>query len=396
MDLLKNLVVFALLAAAAAGVYILITNNPQPKPPPEVGDNWSRPSSGLNIDVPNVPTMSATMPNGAPALGDSTTPGSALPSEDAPAFNSGNSTAPRFQPTPPPAAIQSGGEAPRFSPPANQYPNVATSHIEPVDRSPAITLPSDAARPAPNAEPPAGPGAREIRGEFAAFIDAAKRKLEEGGLVEAHERLSLFYANPRLTPEEDHQLTELLDQVAGTVIYSRQHLLEPPYVVQPGETLPQIAGKYDVPWQLLAKINGLADPRQLQPGQELKVVRGPFNAVIHLDRFELALLLHSRYAGRFRIGIGRDSQLLEGSYLVRDKVVNPTYYGNGRQIDADDPNNPLGERLIGLGSQMSIHGTNDPQAIGRSGGPGCLCLGSRDVEDVFDILSVGSRVVIQR
>jgi LysM repeat protein len=180
------------------------------------------------------------------------------------------------------------------------------------------------------------------------------------------------------------------------VIYSRQHLLEPAYVVKPGETLPQIAETYDVPWQLLAKINGVADLQNLQPGRELKVVRGPFRAVVHLDRYEMTLMLGGLYAGRFPIGIGQDNYQLEGTYDVRDKTVNPTYYGLTEIVDADDPNNPLGERWIGLDGRVGIHGTNNPANVGRAEGKGSICLSDRDAEDVYDILSVGSRVVIMR
>jgi LysM repeat protein len=398
MDLLKNLVVLALLAAAAGGVYILITNNPQTKPPPGVDENWSQQAGGLKVEVPSMPTMNASAPTGLPAMNGTAGPTGQLPTGALPPADPGNSVAPRFQPTPPASATQNDAEAPRFTPPnTNQYPNIPTAHTEPVQDSAAsnLVMPSDSLR-RPSTHAPQAADPNQVRGEFAAFIDAARKKLEEGGLAEAHERLSLFYGNPRLTPEENRLLTSLLDQVAGTVIYSRQHILSPPHVVQPGETLEQIGERYDVPWQLLAKVNGVRDPQQIRPGQELKVLRGPFNAVIHLDRFELTLMLHGRYAGRFPIGIGQDNQLLEGSYLVRDKTVNPTYYCGGRVVDADDPNNPLGERQIGLGNQVSLHGTNNPQSIGRFGGPGCIALNNRDIEDLFDILSINSRVVVQR
>jgi len=398
MDLLKNLVFLAALAVVAGGVYILLTNNPQTTPPPGVDPNWSAQSNPLNVEVPGTPAPTASLPGGMPSLG---APGSAAPPAStaaAPISDPNQAYAPRYTPPPPRGAVQSDSEAPAFSPPppAGNTGNMATNHTEPVDLRPGGAT-------TPSAPPPSGPSTdpvatadNGVRGEFEAFIAAAVKKAEEGGLIEAHESLSGFYADPRLRPDEDRQLTELLDQVAGTVVYSRQHLLEPPHVVQPGENLAMIAQKYEVPWQLLAKINGLRNPEHLPPGLQLKVVRGPFDAVIRLDRYELTLMLHGRYAGRFRIGIGRDQPVLEGAYTVRDKTVNPTYYGNGQVIDADDPGNPLGERLIGLGNRISLHGTNDPQNIGRSGGPGTISMGDRDIEDVYDILSVGSRVLIQR
>lgn len=430
MDLLKNLVFIAALAVVAGGVYILLTNN-TPVKAPQGFEGWTSQTNAPKIEMPSLPSASASMPGSslnmnAPMGMPSGQP--AMPGMPSTAPNP--MEAPPFRSNPPPASIP-GGEAPRFAAPAASYPNGTVGAMAPAASSaggqpfPADMAPPFAAtNPPPGAlasvspwnappsnappsnvppmaiapinPPAAAPQSSGVRREFAGYIQEALRTIEKGNLLEALQSLSGFYGNPRLTSEEDRQLTHLLDQVAGAVIYSREHHLEPPYTVQPGETLPQIAERFDVPWELLAKINGIRDPNHLQPGQQLKVVRGPFDAVVRLDRMELTLMLHGRYAGRFRIGVGQDQPVMAGAHLVKSKIQNPTYYGNGQVIDADNPNNPLGERLIDLGSRTSIHGTNDPQSIGRTGGPGTIRLTNQDVEDVFDILSIGSRVTIQR
>jgi LysM repeat protein len=231
---------------------------------------------------------------------------------------------------------------------------------------------------------------------FAAALDAVRHELDAGRLSEAHRQLSRWYDDPSLTPQEQQHLNELLDQLAGTVIYSTQNLMEPACEVQQGETLERIAQRYNVPWQLLAKINGIEDPHSLRPGERLKVVRGPFSAVINLEKHTLTLLLANAYAGRFPIGVGQDFPAPEGQYFINDKVVDPIYYGPGRTIGQGDPANPLGRRWLGLGGQIGIHGTNDPRNIGQSGVPGSISMAARDVDDVFDILSEGSKVVIRR
>jgi LysM repeat protein len=242
-------------------------------------------------------------------------------------------------------------------------------------------------------------------GPFEHLMAIAQKQLDDGALAEGLLTLSRFYGDPKLTPDQTRRLTGLLDQLAGTVIYSRQPLLGPPHPVQPGETLDAIAQKYSVPARLLAKINGIGNPAELTPGQELKVIQGPFHAVIDLDDYELTLMVQGRYAGRFRIGIGGDQPNLEGAYQIKDKTENPTYYGRDAVVDADDPENPLGERWIGLASpggnpnetaRVGIHGTNDPLNVGTTTDRGSICLGDRDAEDIYDILSIGSRVVIRR
>ncbi|MBN1854303.1 MAG: LysM peptidoglycan-binding domain-containing protein [Pirellulales bacterium] len=229
----------------------------------------------------------------------------------------------------------------------------------------------------------------------------AEDLLAEGNYAQALRFLSDYYGESSLSPSEQQEIDTLVSQLAGTVIYSTQHLLEPAHVVQPGETLDNIAAKYCVPSQLLAKINGIADPKNMQPGTELKVVRGPFSAVVDLARSELILMLNGHYAGRFRIGIGSDSPQLVGTWIVTTKETNPVYQGANESIAGGDPKNPLGDRMlvlyahsdnrvapIGIHGSSATSGLNDPR--------GFIRLSSADVADVFDILSLGSQVTVRR
>jgi LysM repeat protein len=184
----------------------------------------------------------------------------------------------------------------------------------------------------------------------------------------------------------------LLSQLAGSVIWEGPpaHRLEPAHIVQSGETIQDIGEKYDVPWQLLAKINGIADPKALQPGQPLKVVRGKFSAIVDLSERMMTLFLDRRYAGKFAIE--------EGQWKGDQKLLTPAgggVYGaaSGAAEDrslllanAADPAAPAAV-LRGPGSSDPA----SPQPVGR-----VIRLKSTDVEDVYDILSVDSKVTIRR
>jgi lipoprotein-anchoring transpeptidase ErfK/SrfK len=236
----------------------------------------------------------------------------------------------------------------------------------------------------------------DVRALFEDLMNTVDQKLAEGELAEAHLALSSLHGNPKLPVEMSHRVIDLLDQLAGTVIYSREHHLEAPYTVQPSDTMESIAAKYDVPAQVLARINRIGGPDDLQPGQQLKVIRGPFSALVDLENYELTLMLGRRYAGRFPIGVGEDQMRLEGTYTVQGKMPNPPYNGPEGTIPADDPNNPLGEFYIDLGNYVGLHGTTDPGQLHRTEGRGTIRLAERDIDDLYGILSVGSEVVIRR
>ena len=416
MDSLKTIFIMGVLAAIAYGVYVKINNDRQVTLSPDATDGW--PSGPPNVQLggqTEAPPYSfgapgeGTMPGPPPAMSISSTGASAPTAgpyanghpgiEDPPGTRPFSSQ--EAQTRVPTQDMLSGNPAPPFGrtsgaattanrelpPPIGQAGSMSNSrHGMAPDVSASARLSPGIGRPNPD----------RVRQPFAEFIAAAKERLDQGEFVEIYEALNAWHGERRLTADEDRQLTELLDQVAGTVVYSTGHFLEPAYRVRPGDTLDQIAETYNVTPQLLAKINGIRDPGSLAPGEELKVIRGPFDATVDLDKLELTLNLQGRYAGRFSIGTGNDHPQLEGSHTVRQKMIGPTYYGREGTIAADDPDNPLGKRWIELDNRIGIHGTNYPRNVGAVGGRGAICLGDRDIDDVFDILTIGSRVVIRR
>jgi LysM repeat protein len=219
---------------------------------------------------------------------------------------------------------------------------------------------------------------------FAAAWQAVQTALERDELGRAHRMLSQWRAEPNLTPAERSQVESLLGQLAGTVVYSTEHRLEPPRVVAAGETLEKIAAEYNVPWQLLAKINGVASPTAVQPGQPLKVVRGPFAAEVDLASGSLVLLLDERYAGRFPVRI-EGAAPAAGEWRVSQK----------RLDGADQPLVAPGPKVVlesSSGEKLELGDAAAPSAGAR----GRLTVASNDLADLYDILSVGSAVTVRR
>lgn len=410
MNSLKNFLIFALLAVVAYFTYVSMKKEKPASPPPGVDTgNYSfsveLPGTGPSASAP--PGFGGSAP-ATPLAGTTSAAAMTPPAAVAPPFSnpapgpstSGSAAAPPWATqaanTPPPSEATS-------SSPTNNAALSGTTPGYPMSGNPSAVSPAaEATGPPPAAPGPAGADTSAsmapVRPQFVEFMGKARAKLAAGEWKEVHRVLTTWYDEPRLTPEESVQLTDLLDQIAGTAIYSRQAILDEAYLVQPGETLERIADSCKVPWQLLAKINGLRDPQNLPPGTRLKVVRGPFHAVINLESHKLTLMVDRYYAGHFRIGVGSDHPKLEGTYTVQAKMLNPDYYDpkNGGHIAAGDRNNPLGRRLINLGDQIGIHGTNDPNSIGTSQAAGSICLSDRDIDDIYDILSIGSRVTIRR
>jgi LysM repeat protein len=297
-----------------------------------------------------------------------------------------------------------GAAAPAAPPLSVAAGNVTIPGLD--GRQPGGSAAADVTPVAPGA--PSGP-ATAAQSSFAAFWPVIRASLDRGDLSHAHQLLTQWYGDPTLTTDETRQVETLLGQLAGTVIYSTEHRLEPPYTVRSGETLETIAQAHDVPWQLLAKINGIAAADQVRPGQQLKVVRGPFSAVVDLRRNQLILMVQGRYAGRFAADplsggvIGAAAP--ESEYVVVEKAAAPakasaydlpgqaragSRYLVLRKADAR-PDMPTGSLLIGGKEAIDIRPSPSTQTLNYP-----LAVSPADAEELCDILSIGSRVTIRR
>jgi LysM repeat protein len=345
---------------------------------------------------------------------------------------------PAAQPASPPIQLPANipmakypGEAPAANPTALSQTLSATPTSPPTSAAPETPSTTPLAASSPPAIPPATPPITPLaaaddrygpipaepattpqaspsspassQSSFAASWPIIQSALEHQELVEGYDMLSQWYGNPNLSPAEADRVETLLSQLAGTVVYSTESRLEPPYTVQAGDTLQTIAQQYQVPWQLLAKINGIPAANMVQPGQQLKVIHGPFAAIVELQKSQLTLVLGGRYAGRFPITAEPSAAQSEGEWVLEQKLVNPTTAATGVVNTSYDATAPVDRVLVlrnespaAAATAISITGgpvsPSGPTAIA----PAAFRLSPTDAEEVADILSVGSRVSIRR
>lgn len=289
--------------------------------------------------------------------------------------------------------------------PTNETSSVTADVVAPGPPAPVETVPSVETPPVADTSPAGlAPGKANESGDvvtptpqtslFAAMRMTVRSALDRGELSRALLLLSDWYDDPTLPESEKAEVDELLSQLAGTVIYSREPRLEPPYLVKAGETLTAIAAKFDVPAPLLAKINGVPADSPLTPGTELKVMHGPFSAVIDLSDRRLTLMLQRRYAGQFPIEYQADFSVEDGQWTVDQKPLAPTGgFGAGtdvqRSVVLANPSAPGGQVAV-------IRGPNSKDEVATGPLNRVIELKAGDIHDVFDILSVGSAVTIRR
>lgn len=111
---------------------------------------------------------------------------------------------------------------------------------------------------------------------------------------------------------------------------------------------------------------------------------------------KLALLEDGKVVKVFPVAVGKESTPSpEGTFTVKTRLANPTYYHKGKVI-GPGAQNPIGTRWMGLSEKgYGIHGTNEPKSIGKAASHGCIRMAKKDLEELFGMVKVGDTVEIR-
>ena len=251
-----------------------------------------------------------------------------------------------------------------------------------------------------------------ISGKAEKLLDEGRAAIERQDYITAREKISRAMAVG--LPRQKAKLAEsLINQISDFWLFSRRLFPNDPhcqrYRVASGDLLVNIGKKFDVPYQILMRINGIKKPSSLRAGQNIKVVQGPFHAVVDRERFMMYVYLGDVLVRVYPVSTGKPGrETPAGRWLVEvgKKQINPAWTDpdTGKQFYPDDKENPLGERWIGLKgldgnakgrTGFGIHGTIEPEKIGTAASRGCVRLLNKDVEELYDMLTEGkSRVQV--
>jgi lipoprotein-anchoring transpeptidase ErfK/SrfK len=132
----------------------------------------------------------------------------------------------------------------------------------------------------------------------------------------------------------------------------------------------------------------------------------------------LYLVQKGGQALRYGIGVGAEGFAWSGVANIQSKQEWPDWYPPAEMLQRmpelrrsmvqlqsgigmrGGPENPLGARALYLwqgkkDTLYRIHGTNEPETIGRNVSSGCIRLTNDDVVDLYERTPVGTKVVVQ-
>ena len=166
------------------------------------------------------------------------------------------------------------------------------------------------------------------------------------------------------------------------------------YTVRSKDALIKIAKKHNSTVSLIKRANEL-ESNTIRPRQKLKVNVCEFSIVVDKSQNLLFLKRKGEVVKTYVVSTGKDNGTPIGTFKIVNKLVKPTWFKTGAVISPDSPENILGTRWLGFDLKgYGIHGTTDPDNLGKQITLGCVRMRNEEVEDLYDLIPVGAEVVI--
>jgi lipoprotein-anchoring transpeptidase ErfK/SrfK len=115
--------------------------------------------------------------------------------------------------------------------------------------------------------------------------------------------------------------------------------------------------------------------------------------VVSLEDRKLALVEDGQVRKVYTVAVGKPSTPSPvGTFTIERRVANPTYHHDGKTV-LPGPHNPVGTRWMGLNKHgYGIHGTNEPNSIGKAASHGCIRMARADLEELYPLVAEGDAV----
>jgi lipoprotein-anchoring transpeptidase ErfK/SrfK len=134
-------------------------------------------------------------------------------------------------------------------------------------------------------------------------------------------------------------------------------------------------------------------------------VAARYPTYLTLDRatFTLRFWKNLKLAKEYTVAVGMEGlETPEGLYEIQEKEENPVWHvplsdwagSLAGQTIPPGPSNPIKARWMGIYEGAGIHGTEETYSLGSAASHGCVRMAIPDVEELYDLVEVGTPIYI--
>lgn len=233
--------------------------------------------------------------------------------------------------------------------------------------------------------------------QAAADLKAARALENSGQYDEALIAYEKLLGRKDLSRQTQNKIASAYEGLNWRLIFSPEQADEAYsifYTVKSGDNLHNIAKAHKTTVGLIKKVNNLTSD-MIRPDMKLKIITAPF--AIRVDKSEniLLLFLKDKLIRHYSVATGKDNNTPVGTFKIVNKLVDPTWYHQGKVVPPGNPENILGTRWLGFDKQgYGIHGTTQPESIGTQASLGCIRMLNSEVEELYEFIPTGTEVTI--
>lgn len=166
------------------------------------------------------------------------------------------------------------------------------------------------------------------------------------------------------------------------------------YTVKKGDTLSAIAKRFNTTAELIKRSNNL-ESDLISIGKRLKISTAKYSVIVDRSQNILILRSDSETLKIYNVSTGINDSTPLGTFKIINKLIDPVWYKAGAIVPSGSPDNILGTRWMGISLPgYGIHGTTQPESIGKHITAGCVRMVDTDAQELYSILTVGTEVTI--
>lgn len=244
----------------------------------------------------------------------------------------------------------------------------------------------------------------QISSQDASATVSMNQLLQQAETAEAHgEKLKAKQAYIKIINDyPDYEKIEDIQQKLGrlniAIIFSPLQTAQTiSYEIKPGDSIGKLAKRYHTTAPLIRMANDLKSD-VIRAGETLRIWEVPFNVLVNKSQNVLFLKSQEEVLKIYHVSTGKDNITPVGHFKIASKIEHPVWFKAGSApIPSESPENELGSRWMGfdIDPHYGIHGTVHPETIGKQVTAGCVRMRNGDVEELFNILPIGTTVVIE-